>query len=334
MKYTKLLIAVSAIPLALALGGCKHNSATASGPSGGSSGPSLAEGSVSAVDKDGNPVDAAQAMNTKTDGKYQALEADVATSTAGDFAVSKNDAGGVDMTVNGQTVSFAAADAYIEEPGTPDAGKSYGWTSDKGSLFSYYGGETKDILDGTDTNYLQVWGAYNPDKDSNDYSVVGAETPTSVIDKATATATYKGRARVDMRLTDQPAEQIHVKGDMTLAADFAARQVSGNIAVTDGRYRGNEYPSTGWMPGSGTIAMTEAKISGNGFSGGTLKQGTDVSLPTAVTHDVEVDISGSTYSGRFYGPNAEQVGGAINVTGVSDSGAVAGQGYFAGDKKP
>src|SRR6185437_13797631 len=81
MKYTKFLIAVSAIPLAMALGGCKHNSATTSGPSGCGSGPSLAEGGVSAVDKDGNPVDAAQAMNTKTDRKYQALEANAATST-------------------------------------------------------------------------------------------------------------------------------------------------------------------------------------------------------------------------------------------------------------
>lgn len=333
MKYTKLLIAVSAIPLALALGGCKHNSATASGPSGGGSGPSLAEGSVSAVDKDGNPVDAAQAMDTKTDGKYQALQANATTSTTGDFAISKNDAGGVDMTVNGQTVSFAAADAYIEGPG-PEAGQSYGWETDKGSLFSFYGGETKDILDGTDKNYLQVWGIYNPDKYSNDFAVVGAETPTSVIDKTTATASYEGRARVEMRLKDQPAERIDVRGNMALDADFTARTVKGNIAVTDGRYRGNEYPRTGWMPGSGNIAMTEAKISGNGFSGGTLKQGADVNLPTEVTQDIDVDISGSAYSGRFYGPNAEQVGGAINVTGVSEAGAVVGQGYFAGDKKP
>jgi hypothetical protein len=333
MKYTKLLIAVSAIPLALALTGCKHTSGTSMGPGGGGSGPSLAEGNVSAVDKDGNPVDAAQAMDTKTDGKYQALQANAATSTAGDFAISKNDAGGVDMTVNGQTVSFAAADAYIEGPG-PEAGQSYGWENDKGDLFSYYGGETKDILDGTDTSYLQVWGTYNSDKNSNDYAVVGAETPTSVIDKTTATASYEGEARVDMRLENQPAERIDVKGNMALDADFTARTVKGNIAVTQGRYRGNEYPKTGWMPGSGNIAMTEAKISGNGFSGGTLTQGTDVSLPTEVTQDVDIDISGSTYSGRFYGPNAEQVGGAINVTGTSESGAVVGQGYFAGDKKP
>ena len=86
MKYTKLLIAVSAIPLALALGGCKHNSATASGPGGGGSGPSLAEGSTSAIGKDGNPVDAAQAMDTKTDGKYQALQANATTSTEVDIS--------------------------------------------------------------------------------------------------------------------------------------------------------------------------------------------------------------------------------------------------------
>lgn len=340
MKYSKFLIAVSAIPLVLALGGCKHNSATAEGPGGGGGGgSSIAQGSVTAVDADGKPITAAQAMDVDKDGKPQALAANSTTSTAGDFAISKNDTGGVDMTVNGQTVSFAAADAYIDEPGTPDAGKSYGWETDKGSLFSYYGGETKDVLDGTDTNYLQVWGVYNPDKKSNDFAVVGAETPTTAVEKATATATYNGKARVDMRLKDLPEERIQVKGDMTLTADFGARQVSGEIAVTQGRYSGNRedegYTDTGWVAGgAGTVAMTPAAITGNGFSGGTLKQGADVSLPTVVTQDVEIDISGSTYSGRFYGPDANQVGGAINVIGQTDSGPGVGQGFFAGDRQP
>ena len=41
-----------------------------------------------------------------------------------------------------------------------------------------------------------------------------------------------------------------------------------------------------------------------------------------------------TYSGNFYGSDAEEVGGVMTLTGTDGDGGFTGTGYFLGDKTP
>jgi hypothetical protein len=71
--------------------------------------------------------------------------------------------------------------------------------------------------------------------------------------------------------------------------------------------------------------MTRAQISANGFAGGKLVA-TDPSGTVG-------SLAGSTYSGRFYGPDADQVAGVLSIQGTGADGKFVGTGYFAGDKQ-
>jgi hypothetical protein len=117
--------------------------------------------------------------------------------------------------------------------------------------------------------------------------------------------------------------------DMALDADFTKGTVSGKLTNLQGAAQDSHVNLT-WstptpLPGA-EVDMTAAKISGNGFSGGTLK-GNDA-LNTAI----DGNLNGSTYSGRFYGPSAEQVGGIMNVKGTSGGDKFVGYGVFGGSK--
>jgi hypothetical protein len=309
------------------LAGCSHDDATSGGPNGGGGG--LTEGKVLAKPGDATYT-AAKALQDPATGKE--LAADSTTSTAGDFSIKPNNAGGLDMKVNGQTISFAGSDVNAE---------GNGWEKDDGKtkLTSFWGGDVGKIVDGTDTNYVQVW-RYRTGS-GNDltrgFATIGVETPTSEVGTMTAKATYKGDARVDMAMADHPGQQIQVKGDMTLNADFTAKSVDGSIDNLKGRYVEGDAGTGAWeKASSGSVALNKGTISGNGFSGGTLTQ-KNVAFSDAVTQGTEVNIDGSTYSGRFYGPNADQVGGVINVKGTvaTDDGSkpVVGQGFIAGNKQ-
>jgi hypothetical protein len=339
MNYSRYLLATAAISLAFGVAGCKHNSATAGGPGGGGTLDLTPGNAIAYSDTDTaahklaeGPLEASAATSSLITADTSGDQVVAGESKPGEFKIAANGNGGVDMTVNGQTVSFASGDKD-PDPDTAGWKKTDGTTTT--TLTSYWADDVDKVVDGTDTDYLQVW-KYNVDdgdKALSGYAVVGAETPEDFV-KTSASATYKGTARVDMALAEDADEQIHVKGKMTLNADFAARSVSGNVTDLRGRYSGNEYPETGWEAASGgSIDMNKATISGNGFAGGTLTQ-KDVEFSDNVTHGVEVNIDGSTYSGRFYGPEANQVGGIINVNGTADgTHKVIGQGYLAGTKQ-
>lgn len=336
MISKKTIIAVSVIPLALALAGCKHNDDTAGGPGGpggpGGSGGGLVAGdytaskatdTAAAAVKDGKTLTAAASNSATVElahGAGTAKAVDPAT-----FSVKKNAKGGMDMTVNGQTVSFADADKLVE----PD-GKAYEWENANGYLSSFTS-DTKSILDGTDKNYLQVW-QYGVDKNgvgTTGYAVVGAETAPATL-KTQANATYKGRARVDTRQVADITDRVGVRGNLTLNAKFDQGTVSGSIDSIQARTRnattGNKW--TGWLPVNGAaISLTESKISANGFTGG------KVVGNAAANTAIDGNLDGSVYSGRFYGPKAEQVGGVISANGISEGGKFVGAGYFEGKKQ-
>lgn len=336
MISKKTMIAVAVLPLALALAGCKHNDDSAEGP-GGPGGPGNPGGGLVAGDyiatkttdtaaaavKDGKTLTAAASNSATIEMAYGAGTAKAVDPAA--FSVKKNAQGGMDMTVNGETVSFADGDKFVE----PD-GQSYEWENTGGYLSSFTS-ETKSILDGTDENYLQVW-QYGADKDgvgTAGYAVVGAETAPDTV-KAQANATYKGRARVDTRQEADITDRVGVRGDLTLAAKFEQGSVSGSIDNIEARQRNADTANvwTAWAPvGGAAISLTESKISANGFTGGSVVGN------AAANAAIDGNLNGSTYSGRFYGPNAEQVGGVISAKGISEGGKFVGAGFFAGEKQ-
>lgn len=338
MKLTRTKLAISAIPLAFGMAGCAHDSAPGVGPgTPGTPGISLTAGDVIAKKandtasnklNDGGTLKADSTTHSAVMFSFADGGGKVSPASASNFAIKKNSVGGADMTVNGQTISFSAADATgPDDFDKVDAnGKSFG-------LWNYSSDSAKAAIDGTDKNYLQVWGYYADDTTAagrgfNGFAVVGAETDPSVV-KSHANATYLGDARAETELASNVNEKTTVKGKLTLNADFQQGSVSGKIDNLKGRVQGAETGGK-WTQyqdaAAGTnIEMTKAQISANGFAGGKL-----------VAHDpggAIGSLEGSTYSGRFYGPDADQVGGVMAIQGSDPDGKFVGTGYFAGQKQ-
>lgn len=326
MKLNKALLAATAVPVALALAGCSKHS---NGSNGG--GIDLTAGLT--ADSQGD-----WASKKLNDGATLTANAATSTSiarygngTAGsaspaNFSIKKNADGGVDMTVNGETVSFTADDQFREDGWEKTAGNYKALVNRKPG-----GASTSNALDGTDESYLQVWEYDSTTDDGKNllgYAVVGAETKPATL-SGHANATYKGTAHADTFLVADAYERTGVKGDLTLTANFTEGKVTGQIDNIEGRVRGAEtgYVWSDWValgPDS-NVEMTKANISSNGFAGGKL-----------VAHDPSGELGslgGSTYSGRFYGPDADQVGGVMTIKGTAGEDKFVGRGYFTGNKQ-
>jgi len=318
----KSAVILSALPAILLLGGCKHNDG--SGPKvTGNIDPNQViaknkEDTASKALSDGKELKASPittAFIATQDGKASAA-------TASDFSIKKDGTGAI-LTVNGEKIAFADKDK------SDDGGWEREDSSKYEGLFLVSGDNAGKALNGTDANYLQVWqySKFAGNQGYRGFGVVGAETDPSVV-KSAANATYKGTAGAETWATADSQLRTQVRGDLTLNADFQKGSVTGSIDNLSRRSRDGNVSSTysPWTAAAAgtSIAMTESKISGNGFSGGTL-----------VANDPGGDVgnlAGSTYSGKFYGPNAEQVGGVMSLNGKTTDGSYVGTGYFAGDK--
>lgn len=333
MKSANYLLAASAGTLLITLAGCNGSSGTYTGggaPVGVSdlkTGSYVAAGASDTAAKGlsaGKTLDASAATASSVDLAYKANTA--ALHSGSTFSVKKNASGGLDMIVNGETISFADAD----QQDATGYGKDVGGANDQ-ELNIGNGGTLAGQLAGTDSGYMQVWHFQN-DKDgttsTRGFAVTGAETSPDTV-KTAANATYNGHAQVRTFVAGSQNERTRMDADMALNADFANGTVSGTLTNLQGATQDSHVDLT-WstptaLPGA-EVDMTEAKITGNGFSGGTLK-GNDA-LDTAI----DGNLDGSTYSGRFYGPGAEQVGGIMNVKGTSEGDKFVGYGVFGGSK--
>jgi hypothetical protein len=86
-------------------------------------------------------------------------------------------------------------------------------------------------------------------------------------------------------------------GTITLTADFAHKTISGSLSNL----------TTGNNASINNITLASTSISGNGFSGSASTSGSNGDIDTS-------GLSG-TYSGNFYGPGAQEVGGNYNLSG-------------------
>ena len=139
--------------------------------------------------------------------------------------------------------------------------------------------------------------------------VFGIRTPTGAVPK-TGTASYAGET-VGMLFDKPSGHAFRLTGDVTLAADFLAATVIGNLTNMETRDLQGGALST-W----GDLKIN-ATISGNTFSG------------TAGSKDTTLaDPLGGTASGGFFGPAAQEIGGSWNVL----SGKEMANGTFVGKK--
>lgn len=242
------------------------------------------------------------------------------------FALKKNADGELTFTVNGVEQAFTEADRSLFE------GQVFGYQiadeeNDKFvGLYSYFG-TLDESLDTDNDRYLQIWGYQsnqinNGPPDLRGYAVVGTETRPDAL-AALPSATYLGRARIDSYDTtgfvQNNVSQTQVRSDLNMTANFGSGTISGQM--TNFEVRGQDQPGVNI---AGTISMDETSINGNGFSG-TLTP--DAALLAASQNS---SLSG-TYGGSFYGPEGEQVGGTLAISGMGDEGdSFVGAGFFEG----
>ena len=143
------------------------------------------------------------------------------------------------------------------------------------------------------------------------FVVYGAATDAAAM--PSGTATYAGRMYADRQPADRPGRNNrgYLRGGLTLSADFDQGTVGGSVDNLQYRPEGGSWRAAqaqSWTIGNGAIA-------GNALTA-------DVTAAGVFDGDME---------GRFFGPDAAEVGGTIQGTGLSDNAVVYG--YFGGKKQ-
>jgi hypothetical protein len=203
--------------------------------------------------------------------------------------------------------------------------------------FYMRGGDISDLFDPASRRYAQplevVLSNRGQDFAIDTMGVIGTETRDErigTLGASNVTATYSGNARMNIRRTDLTFDQFNATatGRLNLTANFGggSPSVSGTVdrirVVTEenGALVSDVNPA-------GNLIMSPAAISGNGFAG------TMSADPTLAANSPMVGtVATGTYSGAFYGPNAEEIGGSMqgpDPVGTSD---FIGFGYFIGQQ--
>lgn len=219
-----------------------------------------------------------------------------------------NSLGGIDLTVNGRTLSFAASDITTD-------GYGFHLADDSGGIWTWSEDSMAQALDPANKRVVQVFDFYSDTRDGtgiSGFAVVGTETETSAI-ATLPTATYTGWSRVRIGPTtgfdNWDTMVSEGRGDITLTADFGAGTVSGAVTKMQTRQPQGIDPTGAWSDISGELTLGSTAISGNGFVG-------DISADAAFATDVGTLDSGSSYSGTFFGAAGEEAAGAINLMGT------------------
>lgn len=161
------------------------------------------------------------------------------------------------------------------------------------------------------------WGVTNLDSAGaptdfyNAHIVYGAATDASAM--PAGTANYAGRMFAYRQPLDTAgtAHRGELRGSLMLSANFDRGTVGGS--VDNLQYR---PPGRSWVPAQASSwAIENGSIAGNALS---------ADVTAAGVFDGEMD-------GHFFGPDAAEVGGTIQGTGLSDNGIVWG--FFGGTKE-
>ncbi len=242
------------------------------------------------------------------------------------FNVRKNASGALSFEVNGKDWDFDPGDqsdpsSYEVEDNVNDVFVSL-WTrgSDLADVFDPGNGSQMQIF-GYQTNQI-VGGADN----TRGYAAVGAETDDAVL-SGLPTASYDGRLSADAYpntgFESNSQSRSRIEGDLTMTANFAAETISGtgsNLTIRNAD-TGNVETA---LPGQ--VIFGQTSLGFNGFKG-------NLSGDATLNTSLQGNLSGSTYSGAFYGAQAEELGGVMTITGTSEGETFGGVGFIEADKQ-
>lgn len=255
-------------------------------------------------------------------------DADKTSTETATFAISKGADGEAVMIVDGVTYSFVQGDRDVSGNGydttsNPNYDKN---TSDIIYLTAYDTATLDAALDGSNTNYLQVWeyGVDGPNSTTakRGFAVVGAQTLFSDV-ASNPTATYSGNAGFKLvpasnYTSTYPNEHL-VNGDLTMSVDFQNESLSGTIGNLS--FTNAATPSPSALAGS--VSLDSTNIDENGEFAGV------VSPDAYFQGQFGLDPTDKgIYSGGLFGPDAQQIGGTIGL----NSNILTGYGYFTANK--
>jgi hypothetical protein len=233
------------------------------------------------------------------------------------FKIRRSANGELEFELNGVLHTFTAADRE-EVGGRLDAYARNDNVNDRFYNIFLLNGELEELF-GVGNGYHEVLVmqsniANGGQPDLRAYAVVGAETRDTAL-PTLGSAAFTGRARLDVYPTtgfvNNSDSRTRINSNVSMLADFGGGRISGemtDIAI--------QRPGEGtFTPRPGTWAMEEAPFAVNGFTG---RLAPDAEY-LAASPGASVDPS-STYSGAFYGPAAEEVGGVLSISGVGQNG--------------
>lgn len=248
-----------------------------------------------------------------------------ASAGAATAKVSRNASGALTLEAAGRTIEFAPGD--LSEDG-------YGYETDGAGIWAWSADSMAEQLDPANGQNSLVFDYYTDGEDNtgqNAFIVVGTETDEADL-AALPTASYSGWSRIRVApstgFEDWDSAVAEARGDLNMAANFGAGTVSGSLTNMQGRATRTEDPTRTWNTITGTVTLNETAITGNGFSGA-------LTADSNFESEIGTIASGSTYSGTFFGSDADEVAGGFNVTGTSaeDGAAYLGWGVFQGYKR-
>lgn len=233
-----------------------------------------------------------------------------------DLAIRLNDDGELTLIIEGQEQVFSAAN-YDPD----DGGIIYGYFTEEecdtldicNNLFSFSG--TLDEFKASGNGYHKIYiaqtnqlygdGALN----LRAYGAAGTETRDDAL-TSLGSASYSGRSRIDAYPTsgfvDNGTTRTRLQSDVALDANFGAGTISGVMSNFETRGPGEDD----WTSIDGTIAMSSSSFESNGFQG-------NLTPDADWRADTNASLTG-TYSGAFFGPNAEEAAGGISASGTDD----------------
>ncbi len=223
------------------------------------------------------------------------------------------------MTVNGVSHNFRY-----------DEANQY-WRTGNSSSFDSSAINDIDIADVIDGTHASVQGDYVDFSFTTDnlnlgtvfenvtiisgFATIGVYTPPAAVTQQTATATYTGRLTLSF-VPSAGSQSLNFgisgtkRGSLTMNVDFDANTIGG----------------TGTLNRGGTITFDSAPISGNGFAGSFRLDG---------AARTEVNLTNNpvgNYSGNFFGPDADDIAGVMQMNGTHANGTLLGVGGFRGDR--
>jgi hypothetical protein len=243
--------------------------------------------------------------------------------------------GGFEFDLGGVTHTFAATDCIFTNGCTVNVDPSPNTFNDEYDLFIRTGTLDELLAPGSDWHEIVVVQSTvvnNGIPALRAFGIIGSPT-TGIQLPQVGTATYSGTAFAEIfpanGYVNNFTSRTELRSRLDMAVNFENSKISGALSGIEERYpTGVEAnPSTPWESINGTWRMTETDLSVNGFTG---------KIVPDANYNGALNLTSSAYAGAFYGPNADEVGGTLSLTGTAAAPAGGGDfngiGYFTGTK--